>query len=171
MKQAQNNKAANKTKQTALVTISDVLTLILGITGLLYAYFAYDITLVDYKLCFGSIIITGLLFGLLFKRKHKLLPAYVLLYGGIVLGALFFLNNNFTEGTTAKIRPRIIERSASTFNLSKPSVTIDMDSYTKSVSIGESQDRYIAGAANIVLTVDKGLLGYQIIIDKRLTDD
>lgn len=167
---AQNHNAAGK-KQITFAVISDVVTLILGTIALLYAYFAYDITLVDYKICFAVIIVTGALWGLIFKRKHKLLPVYMLLYGGMVLGILFFLNNTFAEGTTSKIRPRIVDRSASTFNISKPSVTVDMDSYTKTVTIGENQDRYIAAAANIVLTVEKGLLGYDIIVDKRLTDD
>jgi hypothetical protein len=160
-----------RTKQTILQATIDVLTLILGLVGLLYAYYEYDITLVDYKICFGVLILTGALFALIFKRKHKLFLAYAVLYGGMTLAFLFFLNNEFTEGTTTKIRPRIVGRSPSSFNISKPSVSIDMDSYTKTVTIGEDQDRYIAGAANIVLTVDKGLLGFEIIVDKRLTDD
>lgn len=170
MEKAQNNNNA-KAKQTVLQATTDVLTLILGLTGLFYAYYEYDITLVDYKICFGVLIVTGALFALIFKRKHKLFLAYALLYGGMALAFLFFLNNEFTAGTTTKIRPRIVDRQASTFNISKPSVTIDMDSYTKTVTIGESQDKYIAGAANIVLTVDKGLLGFETIVDKRLTDD
>ncbi|WP_448700172.1 hypothetical protein ACFGVR_23585 [Mucilaginibacter sp. AW1-3] len=160
-----------KSKQTALHAITDVLTLILGLTGLIYAYIEFEITLIDYKICFGVLTVTGILFALLIKRKHKFVLAYVFLYGGIALGLLFFLNNGFTEGTTTKIRPRIVDRQASNFNISKPNVTIDMDSYTKSVTIGENQDRYVAAAANIVLTVDKGLLGFEIIVDKRLTDD
>ena len=160
-----------KVKQSVLQASTDVLTLILGLVGLFYAYYEYDITLVDYKICFGVLIVTGALFALIFKRKHKLFLAYAVLYGGMALGFLFFLNNAFAEGTTTKIRPKIVDRQASTFNISKPSVTIDMNSYTKTVTIGESQDKYIAGAANIVLTVDKGLLGFEIIVDKRLTDD
>jgi len=160
-----------KVKQTFLQAITDVLTLVLGLAGLFYAYYEYDVTLVDYKICFGVLIIAGALFALIVKRKHKLFLAYAILYGGIALGFLFFLNNDFAEGATTKIRPRIVGRSPSSFNISKPSVSIDMDSYTKTVTIGEDQDRYIAGAANIVLTVDKGLLGFEIIIDKRLTDD
>jgi len=170
MEKAQNSNNA-KAKQTALQATTDVLTLILGLVGLFYAYYEYDITLVDYKICFGVLIVTGALFALVFKRKHKLFLAYAVLYGGMALGLLFFLNNDFAEGTTTKIRPRIVGRSPSSFNISKPSVSIDMDSYTKTVTIGEDQDRYIAGAANIVLTVDKGLLGFEIIVDKRLTDD
>jgi hypothetical protein len=170
MEKVQNNNNA-KAKQAAFTAISDVLTLILGVIGLLYAYFAYDITLVDYKICFGALIITGVLFALIFKRKRKLFLAYAVLYGGMALAFLFFLNNDFAEGTTTKTRPKIVDRSPSSFNISKPSVTIDMDSYTKTVTIGEDQDRYIAGAANIVLTVEKGLFGFDIIVDKRLTDD
>lgn len=170
MKPNQNQFDA-KVKQSILQVTTDVLTLILGLVGLFYVYYEYDITLVDYKICFGALIVTGSLFALIFKRKHKLFLAYAVLYGGMALAFLFFLNNEFTEGITTKIRPRIVDRQASTFNISKPSVTIDMDSYTKTVTIGESQDKYIAGAANIVLTVDKGLLGFEIIVDKRLTDD
>lgn len=170
MEKAQNNNNA-KVKQTILQATTDVLTLILGLIALLYAYFEFDITLVDYKICFVVLVMTGVLFALIFKRKHKLFLAYAILYGGMALGFLFFLNNNFAAGTTSKTRPRIVARSPSSFNISKPSVTIDMDTYTKTVSIGEDQDRYIAGAANIVLTVENGLLGFDIIVDKRLTDD
>jgi len=167
---AQPSKKA-RPKQTAFGAAADVLCVMLGAGGLLYSYIQFDITLVDYKLVLGILVVTGIVFAVIFKRKNKYAPGFAALYGGMVLGFLFFLNNNFTAGAHIVLRPRIVDRSASAFNVNKPSVTVDMDTYTKTITIEENQDQFIQNALNIVLTVDKGLLGFDIIYKKRLTDD
>lgn len=131
----------------------------------MYAVFNFHDVLIDYKLPFLLAGFCGLIGVFFTKDKDNYLFAF-LGYGSLIISIPLFLNKTFAAKETEVLKLQITEKHPHG-SKSGPSVTVKYGNLEK--DFGADSEYEKNNSSYVVLTISKGLFGYYIIRDHKLT--
>jgi hypothetical protein len=144
---------------------------VLCFCSLIYTFLNFRDVLIDYKL---PLLLGGFcgFIGIVFtKRRDNYFFAFFG-YGSLFLGIPLFINNTFADNTPLISKEIINKKEHSRVRYGKKFgvVEIKFNDLNKELNVGEDL-RKMDSSSYIILTVNKGLLGYNIIKDYKLVKE
>ena len=135
----------------------------LGIYSFFYVEREYAVTLISFQTIVITGLITGLLASLFIERQLKYYLFSVILLGSLCVAILFKVNRSFAQSTDIKIKTRILDKALQSAKIEHSRVTIEYDDFNKDIPVEYTQEYLLGPSQFIALTLHKGGLGYYII--------
>jgi hypothetical protein len=143
---------------------------IVGLIGTGYTLRQYNFMFIDWKLLVAGNIIPGFVVALILEKNHKEWLWATLCFGGLFTGT-FVLANNMTSAPVEVMKMDIIHAGVPTYSRRSPYVTVNCVGIRKDIKLSYDVKDIIFKAHYIKLTMQKGNLGYYIVIDEKLMID
>ncbi|MEN0052710.1 MAG: hypothetical protein AAGC65_03540 [Mucilaginibacter sp.] len=140
---------------------------VLGIISFFYVLCELNNILISNKipLLLGGLF--GLAVAVFIIKDRDLYVVAVLCFGSLFIAVPLLINDVFADAKVEEMKQMINVKNHS-HRKSGPSVEIRYNDLEKKIDINENEELQMDSASYIVLKVNKGLLGYYIIRDKKL---
>ncbi|MEO6522316.1 MAG: hypothetical protein ABIN91_11600 [Mucilaginibacter sp.] len=169
-KRVRNASVAKAQAKKRLISIIRRTAYILGFIGAGYTLREYNVTFIDWKLLIAGNIIPGFVLALILEKNYKEWFWATLCFGGLFTGT-FILANNITNAPVEVMKMDIIHAGIPGYSKRSPYVTVNCVGMRKDIKLSYDLKDIVSKAHCIKLTMQKGNLGYYIVIDQQLVID